>query len=227
MMNTNNSLKEVSLSQEHKNTSSARPKRHDIKNRVTGDIGETVAKHEEMILRYYKDVQADQSFKSAKRISKTGFAVLIATLVYTLVFNALAHFKLPNFISNMEGTLTVASIGVVSGLLIEFIAGVNFWLYARASKQFNAFHICLERTRRYLLSYKISDKMKNKRDETLSKLVHLMATAPMLSSGNIDDSRKVAGKVSDTDVQHDPSKVEPGTTATNKGKEVMPFHLAS
>jgi hypothetical protein len=164
----------------------------ELKAALSGDIGDIVAKHEEMILHYYRDVQkrATEGFDSAKKVSKIGFGVLIATLAYTLVFDALAHFKMPYFTSP-ENTLTVGGIGVVSGLLIEFIAGVNFWLYGRAMRQFNAFHICLERTHRYLIAYKIAENMEDGKNETLEKLVCIMANAPMITaqnSNNFDDT---------------------------------------
>jgi hypothetical protein len=59
-------------------------------------------------------------------ISRIGFGVLIATLTYTLVFDALSRVDWPKLTESPEGTLTTASIGLISGVLIEFIAGVNF-----------------------------------------------------------------------------------------------------
>jgi hypothetical protein len=54
------------------------------------------AAHERMILQCYEDVQqhATQSFEAAKRVSVGGFCVLIMTLLYTRVSDALAHFKI-------------------------------------------------------------------------------------------------------------------------------------
>jgi hypothetical protein len=82
-------------------------------------------------------------------------------------------------------SLTVGGIGVVSGVLIEFIAAITFWLYSRVSSQFGAFHICLERTHRYLLAYKISEQIKGDRDATLRDLVCIMANAPMITRADI------------------------------------------
>jgi hypothetical protein len=161
----------------------------ELKPALSGDIGDVVAKHEEMILHYYSDVQdqAQQSFLSAKIVSRIGFAVLIATLTYTLVFDALSRLHWTSLMEMPTGTLTTASIGLVSGVLIEFIAGVNFWLYSRAAKQFGAFHICLERTHRYLVAFKIAEKISiNNRDKTLEELVCIMANAPMISGEDIN-----------------------------------------
>jgi hypothetical protein len=136
MMNTDNNLKEVSLLEQHQNGefSSAHSQGDDLKNALSGCFSDIVAKHEEMVLRY-KDVQkqADQSFKSAKKISMIGFAVLIITLVYTLFFDTVARFtpldRLP-----AKDTFTVGSIGVVSGSVIEFIAVCKFLAVFRRIK---------------------------------------------------------------------------------------------
>ena len=149
----------------------------ELKVAMTGSIGDIVSAHEKMILQYYADVQqqAKQSFDAAKIVAALGFIVLIATLVY--IFWLVWHPKI-------SGSITVATVGTVSGVLIEFIAAINFWLYSRASKQFGAFHICLERTHRYLIAYKITEEIKGKRDETLEKLVCIMANASMIHQGD-------------------------------------------
>jgi hypothetical protein len=149
-------------------------------------VGKMVAKHEELILDYYKDVlmQAKQSFDSAKSVAKIGFWVLIGTVVYVLGTDVLEHTKKLGF-SIADHERTVSIIGVISGALIEFVAGVNFWLYSRVSKQFAAFHICLERTHRYLLAYSIADQVANQKDEVFGKLVCIMANAPMITSADI------------------------------------------
>ncbi len=57
--------------------------------------------------------------------------------------------------------------------------------------------------------------MRNKRDESLSQLAYLMATAPMLSSGDFNDLPEAAGEVIDTHIQSSSSKADIGTTSTN------------
>ena len=158
-------------------------------------VGKMVAKHEELILHYYKDVltQAKQSFDSAKSVARIGFWVLIGTVVYVLVTDVLAHTnKLGFSMSGHEKTVSV--IGIVSGALIEFVAGVNFWLYSRVAKQFAAFHICLERTHRYLLAYTIADQVANQKDEIFGKLVCIMANAPMITSPDVRSDLTRAGQ---------------------------------
>lgn len=164
-----------------------------------GKIGDIVAKHEKLILHYYKDVQdqAKQSFDTARSAAKIGFWVLIATLLYVLTFDGLSRFKLPFEMTG--GSLAVTGlVGLGSGALMEFIAGVSFWLYSRGAKQFGAFHICLERTHRYLLAYKIAEQIEGGKDETLRELVCIMANAPMITRQDIDSSDSGTGATKST-----------------------------
>jgi hypothetical protein len=151
-----------------------------------GKIGDIVAKHQKLIGDYYEDVrsQAERSFRAAMAVAKIGFWVLIGSLLCAIVFKALPHFWADRP-SNAEMVPNIAWIGVVSGFLIEFIAGINFVLCARGSKQFSAFDICLERTNRYLLAYKISEEMNENRDATLRELICIMANAPMITRQDV------------------------------------------
>jgi TRADD-N domain-containing protein len=150
-----------------------------------GGIGDIVAKHEELILHYYKDVQtqAAESFQTARWSAWAGFAVLMIALGYALVSDALGR---AGNGSARHSPFTVAQIGIVSAALIEFISAIAFWLYSRGARQFGAFHICLERTHRYLLAYKIGDQLKNNRDDALKDLMCIMANAPMITRGDVD-----------------------------------------
>ena len=149
-----------------------------------GDMGCIVAEHEKLILEYYGDVknQADLSFRSAQKVAMIGFVVLIGTLVCLFISDLLT----PNQPNDGRGPISVATLGLVSGALIEFIAAINFWMYGRSSKQFSAFHICLERTHRYLVAFSIAASMGKKKDVTLGQLVCIMAKAPMITRQDID-----------------------------------------
>jgi hypothetical protein len=154
-----------------------------------GKLGDIVAKHEQLIMHYYADVQqqAKRSFDTANSTAKIGFWVLIATLIYAFAFDGLRHFDIAGLKTlTAQDSFTVAGVGVISGLLIEFIAGVAFWLYSRSAEQFGAFHICLERTHRYLLAYKMVEQLGTNKDETLRDLVCIMANAPMISRESVD-----------------------------------------
>jgi hypothetical protein len=86
----------------------------------------------------------------------------------------------------MKGGIGVGAIGLIGGTVVEIIAGVQFVLYGRATRQFGAFHICLERTHRYLLAYEMAEQMTTNKDETLEKIVCIMANAPMITREDID-----------------------------------------
>lgn len=100
----------------------------ELKAALSGDIGDIVAKHEEMILHYYRDVQkrAKEGFESAKKVSKIGFGVLIATLAYTLgvgtehtheVFNG--SVKWPSCVKHLPSALVAIHASSGSARLIS------------------------------------------------------------------------------------------------------------
>jgi hypothetical protein len=148
----------------------------------TGRVGDIVAKHEKLILQYYEDVQkqAIDSFKAARTVAYIGFGVLIITWMYTLGLDIFSN--LPIFHGVPADHKSAVKVGVISATLIEFIASVNFWLYSKASKQFGAFHVCLERTHRYLVAYKIGEETGSRKEAVLEKLACIMASAPMITN---------------------------------------------
>jgi hypothetical protein len=76
-------------------------------------------------------------------------------------------------------------------------------------KQFGAFHICLERTHRYLLAYKMVRETKDNSDGTIRDLACIMAKAPMISPADIYAD---VGPENDQPVSHVIRRV--GVTAT-------------
>jgi hypothetical protein len=151
-----------------------------------GDIGQTVTAVQQLILRYYDNVrgQADESFESAKRVAMLGFLLFVATVVYVMVMDLMPHI-VHGFVQT-RGGIGVGAIGLIGGTVVEVIAGVQFMLYGRATRQFGAFHICLERTHRYLLAYKMAEQVSTNKDETLEKIVCIVANAPMITREDID-----------------------------------------
>jgi hypothetical protein len=193
-----------------------------------GEIGDSVTAIQHLILTYYEDVrgQADESFKSAKRVATFGFIVLVFTIVYVMAMDFLPHIYPTKFQPNNVGAVVetgktgieektgvekektgvetektavgtgaigVGTIGLIGSGLVEFIAGLQFVLYGRATRQFGAFHICLERTHRYLLAYEMTQQMDGDKDQTVEKIVCIMANAPMITREDID--RSTSGKV--------------------------------
>ena len=164
-----------------------------------------------MILDYYQDVQkqARMSFVAAWAAAVVGFGVLIASLAYAMIRDSESKPSSPIVVAavpssadsvpraliageSQAGTIApshiLAAIGVASGIIIEFIAFVSFRLYGQASRQFGTFHICLERTNRYLIAYKVSEKIAENKDQTLHDLVCIMANAPMITQRDIDSA---------------------------------------
>jgi hypothetical protein len=151
---------------------------------IGGTIGDTVREMQLLIREYYDNVrdQADESFKSAKRVAVFGFIVLIFTIAYVIVMDyQVSH----GYASPTKG-MRVGTIGLVGSGMFEFIAWVQFGLYGRATKQFGAFHICLERTHRYLMAYQMTQEMTDNKDATLEKIVCIMANAAMITREDIE-----------------------------------------
>ena len=121
----------------------------------------------EMIVHYYEDVrrQALQSFYCAlgAAVVGTGFFVYAAS-------------------QYMDGS-EQAYLAFLAGVLIQVISGTIFYLYSRTARQFAAFHICLERTNRFLLANAMSQSVVDeaKRDTLREELVRIVANASMLS----------------------------------------------
>jgi hypothetical protein len=120
------------------------------------------ALHLQMILEYYDDVlmQAKASFLCAVVLAIMGFGVLVYTIM------------------NQRGDM-----GVISGALIEFTSATVFWVYKRTTEQFSTFHICLERTNRYLMAFNICETIKgdnSSKDQVLRDLACIIANASMI-----------------------------------------------
>jgi hypothetical protein len=151
------------------------------------DLGQTVTAVQHLILRYYDNVreQATESFKSAKRVALFGFALLVVTLGYVIFIDLMLHRPVSGFAA-ASGGMSVGQIGLLGSSIVEVIAGLQFYLYGKATRQFAAFHICLERTHRYLLAYKMAEQMDSGKDDTLQKVVCIMANAPMITRQDIE-----------------------------------------
>ncbi|MET0397927.1 MAG: hypothetical protein ABW277_14030 [Longimicrobiaceae bacterium] len=160
-----------------------------------GDTQKMASLLSQMSLSYYQDVrrQAQQSFGSAlvAALIGIGFFVYAAWLI-------------------MEGGYKTgsATLPLIAGALVQIISGINFLLYGRAARQFAAFHICLERTNRFLLANTLCENLAcpTQRDRMRSQLICIVANAPMLTLEVIaGESDKVPPKaVQDPTSQHLP-----------------------
>jgi hypothetical protein len=179
-----------------------------------GSLGEIVKRNQHLIFQYYDDVlnHVRKSFRIAQWAAIGGFVIFLLTILYVFVVDWLyvseglgvtkqlvdsksdVDFAKLNIIANELQTIsqakhysmiTVASLGAISGFIVQFFAAVAFYLYQKVADQFSAFHICLERTHRYLVAYKIVEQIKANKDEALHDLICIMANAPMITRADI------------------------------------------
>lgn len=138
------------------------------------NVQQVAASQLELINNYYSTIldQARQSFRWA----------IIAAGVGLLFFISAVGFLLVTQKSDLS------AISVISGALIEVIAGINFYLYGRTISQLDLFHGRLERTQRFLLANSVCEKLKGEaqqsaRVELVRVISGLLATAPAGDSG--------------------------------------------
>jgi hypothetical protein len=164
-----------------------------------GDLAQTVTAVQQLILRYYDNVreQATESFESAKRVALFGFVLLVLTLGYVIFVDLMLHRPTSGFVAS-SGGMSVGQIGLLGSSIVEAIAGLQFYLYGKATRQFAAFHICLERTHRYLMAYKMAEQMTSGKDDALLKIVCIMANAPMITHQDIDGAESTGRKTPTT-----------------------------
>ncbi len=143
---------------------------------------------------YYRDVlnQAQASFVCALIASVIGAGFFFGAVQSTMVSSVAQPITNSRTNSNeaaatSKETHSAPNVSLIAGALVEVIAGINFYLYARASRQFSSFHICLERANRYLLVNMLCDSLDEKADKALmrKKLIQTMLDAPMLTIAEV------------------------------------------
>ena len=127
-----------------------------------------------IINSYYNSVlqQAQQSFRWALIAAGIGLAFFILAVGFLLL-------QKPDQLS---------TISLISGVVIEFISGINFYLYGRASQQLAAFHTRLDRMQRFFLANNISQSIDGKeKNAALAELIRLIGSA---DSGSLYENPK-------------------------------------
>ncbi|MEM6379669.1 MAG: hypothetical protein AAF705_15815 [Bacteroidota bacterium] len=112
---------------------------------------------------YYKEVlgQAKNSFILASIASVVGLFFFLSAIGFVIY--------------NQPRNKTL--IPLVSGALIEVIAGINFYLYGRTTQQLSSFHSRLDRTQRYLLANSICETLEGDAKQTArSELVKTVSS---------------------------------------------------
>ncbi|GEO11534.1 TRADD-N-associated membrane domain-containing protein [Segetibacter aerophilus] len=147
-----------------------------------GKTNEIGANLQAMIISYYQDCrrQAQQSFYCALGAAVVGTVFFIVAIA---LYNRGESYK----------------ISIIAGGLIQVISGINFHLYGKAARQFSSFHICLERTNRYLIANCICDNIDDQsvRDQGRRELIEKMSNAPMLTLEMVTKGKSHPPKTSD------------------------------
>jgi hypothetical protein len=131
-----------------------------------------------MIVSYYQDVrqQALMAFLVA-----VGLEIVA---VFFFVLSAIAAIFSQH----------IAVLTTVSGLLVQVMTGIVFYLYRLSAKQFGGFHICLERTNRFLLANAMAGQLPeaecaSKRAEVVTAVLN----APMLTLAIMEQQARPGG----------------------------------
>lgn len=143
------------------------------------DVQRIAATQIELLSRYYEEVlkQSKASFSSAIIAAILGLFFFITATVFSFIVD----------------DFNVSIVGVISGLIIEFVSAINFYLYNRSSLQMAEYQERLDRTQRFLIANSICEGMESdvKQQARLS-LVSVIANAGS-SSSLIDVDKKIIG----------------------------------
>ena len=126
------------------------------------DVKGTAASQIELLSRFY-DLslsQAQRSFRWALAASMVGLGFFLLAVL---------------LMATHEKTADAALIG---GGIIQFISGVNFYLYNKTLSQLTLFQGRLETTQRFLLANSLTESLSDEfRDKTRAKLIDQLATS--------------------------------------------------
>lgn len=122
-----------------------------------------IAASQIQLLNIYHNVVLDQaknSFRWALVAAGTGFCFFLASVMFLLFRN----------------DQDIAVISLISGALIEIIAGLNFYLYGKTSAQLSEFQNRLDKTQRYLLANSVCEGLdEESKQKSRSELVRAIA----------------------------------------------------
>lgn len=136
-------------------------------NAATSDKDEvkSIASSQIGLLSKFYDLSLDQAGRSFRW-------ALIASIVGLLFFLAAIAFQM-----GAKENSDLPMITLIGGALIEFIAGINFYLYGKTLSQLTLFQGRLEVTQRFLLANSLCNKLDDElRDETRADLIAQLAS---------------------------------------------------
>lgn len=134
-----------------------------IANTKPDDVQQNAANQTAILTKYYSEVldQAKTSFKWAVAASVVGLAFFVGAVIIALSF----------------ASIGTAAISIVSGAIVEVIAGINFYLYGKTTAQLSEFHQRLDQTQRFLLANSICSQIGEAGQQTArAELVQMVAT---------------------------------------------------
>jgi hypothetical protein len=138
----------------------------------TGDVHVIASLLLRMIICYYADVrrQAILAFLAALGLE----AIAVGFFFFSIV-------------RVMDEGIDFNILGIVAGALVQVMTAVVFYLYSQTARQFWAFHICLERTNRFLLANAIVGSLPEaEKAAKRSEIISTMLNAPMLTMALIE-----------------------------------------
>ena len=127
------------------------------------DVTAIASSQIELLARFYDLAlsQAGRSFRWALIASMVGLAFFLMAIVFML----------------WQHSGELATITMIGGALIEFIAGVNFYLYGKTLTQLSLFQGRLEVTQRFLLANSLCESLGEAwRDPTRARLINQLTT---------------------------------------------------
>ncbi|WP_020393731.1 TRADD-N-associated membrane domain-containing protein [Thiolinea disciformis] len=128
-----------------------------------GDVKAIAASQIQLLSSFYdlSLLQAGRSFRWALVASIIGMAFFVAAIAFML----------------WNTSTQLSTITLISGGLVEVIAGVNFYLYGRTLAQLNLFQGRLEVTQRFLLANSLCESLGVEwRDKTRARLINKLAS---------------------------------------------------
>ena len=128
-------------------------------------VQEVAASQIQILNVFYEEVlgQAHRAFRTAIIASISGFALLALAVLIAL----------------FQQSIQVASLGVISGTIMQFIAGVNFYLYGRTASQMAEYHTRLSLMQKYLIANSICERLETENmNHSRAELIRAIAGIP-------------------------------------------------
>jgi hypothetical protein len=134
------------------------------------NVQEIASMLQRMIVDYYKDARWQ------------ALSAFIAALILEIVAVVFFIYAVYMSVTHDPPTNGPATLSVIAGLLIQVMTGVVFYLYAQSARQFAGFHICLERTNRFLLANAMVEHLPEpERASKRAEVITAVLNAPMLT----------------------------------------------